>query len=52
MHQEDVPAREVLRLADRIPMGVASPGRGELWRRLDEEEARARAGERALHVEV
>ncbi|MDP2897850.1 MAG: hypothetical protein Q8Q12_15050 [bacterium] len=46
------PLGEALKLAERIPMGVACPGRGELWQRLDEEDARARAGERALHVEV
>jgi hypothetical protein len=50
--KEAYPLGEVLRLADRIPMGVAFPGRGELWQRLDEEDARARAGDRALRVEV
>ena len=50
--KEVYPLGEVLRLAERIPLGVACPGRGELWQRLDEEDARARAGERALHVEV
>ena len=50
--REAYPLGEVLRLAARLPMGVASPGRGELWQLLDEEDARAHPRERALHVEV
>jgi len=43
---------EVLRLADRLPMPVAMPGRGELWRQIREEDRREDAREHGLHVEV
>ena len=34
------PLGEVLRLADRLPISVASPGEGELWKQLAEEDYR------------
>ena len=46
------PLGEVLRLANRLPLPVAMPGRGQLSQRLDEEDLRTDATEHALHVEV
>jgi len=46
------PVGKVLRLADRLLLGVAMPGRGELWRQLEKGNLRANARDRALHVEV
>lgn len=34
------PLGEVLKLADRLPISVASPGEGELWKQLAEEDYR------------
>lgn len=49
---ERFPLGEVLRLVDRLPLRVAAPGEGELWKRLDEEDRRATTRFRALHVDV
>jgi hypothetical protein len=37
---ERFPVGEVLRLADRLPLRVALPGKGELWHKLAEEDYR------------
>jgi hypothetical protein len=49
---ERFPLGEVLRMADRLPMRVAKPGEGELWKCLDEEDRRIEAKYHALHAEV
>jgi len=43
---------EALRLVERLPFRVAMPGRGELWRLLQEGDLREDACEHGLHVEV
>ena len=49
---ERFPLGEVLRLAERLPCRVASPGEGELWKCLEEEDLRIDARHHALHVDV
>jgi hypothetical protein len=46
------PLPEALRLVERLPLQVAMPGQGELWRLLQEEDLRKDAREHGLHVEV
>jgi len=46
------PLAEALRLMEQLPLQVAMPGQGELWRLLQEEDRREDAREHGLHVEV
>lgn len=46
------PLEEVLRLAERLPVGVAAPGEGELWKALAERDCRADIAYRAKHPDL
>ena len=50
--RERFPLRKALELADRVPLPVAEPGRGRLWRLLDEKVSRADARHHALHMDA
>jgi len=43
---------KVLKLADRLALALAIPGRGELSRRLEKESLPTSARDHALHAEV
>ena len=43
------PLGEVLELADRLPIGVAEPSEGELWKQLAQQEDRRYTVDRAKH---
>jgi hypothetical protein len=44
--------QEVLELAKRLPLPVAEPGRGELWRALEQEESAREARTWVLHPDA
>ena len=46
------PLGEVLRLADRLPIGVAKSGEGELWKALAEKDYRMYEVYRAKHPDL
>jgi hypothetical protein len=46
------PLAEVLKLAGRLPLAVASPGEGELWKRLVQQDDRRYAVDRAKHPDL
>ena len=50
--KDRIPLGEVLGLADRLPLPVAMPGRGQLSQHMAEEDLRTNARDYALHVEV
>jgi hypothetical protein len=41
--------RTVLKLAERVPLPVAHPGNGELWRALEKRKGAAAGGSRASY---
>jgi hypothetical protein len=49
---ERFPLGEVLELADRLPLSVAAPGKGELWKQLAEEDYRMYAVYRAKYPDA
>lgn len=46
------PLPEVLRLAERLPLAVASPGDGELWKQLTQQDDQTYAIDRAKHPDL
>jgi hypothetical protein len=49
-HRFELP--EVLRLAERLPLPVAEPGHGELWRAMEQEESAREARTWVLHPDA
>jgi len=50
--RERLDLRTVLELAERVPLPVASPGEGELWRALEREENTREARSRVLYADA